>query len=66
MTRLRSMRSSITPAIGPPTIIDSARASRMPLTTNPEPVFCSARLNTAMVLKWSPTSLTTWPNQVKR
>jgi len=29
-------------------------------------VAATARLNTAMLLKWSPTSLTTWPIQVNR
>ena len=43
-----------------------ARAIKTPATTSPEPVFASARLNTAMLLKLSPTSLTTCPDHVKR
>ena len=35
-------------------------------TARPDPVRCSVRLRTAMLLKWSPTSLTTWPIQVWR
>ena len=64
MMRLRSHRSSSTPAIGPAMTAGIARAIRISATTRPEPVFASARLNTAMLLKWSPISLTIWPVQV--
>src|SRR5574340_1110625 len=64
MIFLRSIRSSRTPASGPATIAGAARASMMPLTTSPERVTASARLNTAILLKWSPNSLTTCPIQV--
>ena len=43
-----------------------ARDSITPLTTRPDFVVATARLKTAMLLKWSPTSLTTWPIQVYR
>jgi len=66
MIRLRSNRSSTTPAKGPAMIAGIARDSMTPVTTMPECVVANARLNTAMLLKWSPTSLTTWPLQVKR
>lgn len=66
MIRRRSMRSSSTPAMGPATITVTARASSTLATTNPEPVFAKARLKTAMLLKLSPTSLTTWPIHVAR
>ena len=64
MMRLRSMRSSSTPASGPAHTAGIARASMIPVTTSPDFVTASARLNTAMLLKWSPISLTTWPVQV--
>ncbi len=64
MMRLRSRRSSITPAMGPAITAGMARESMMPVTTRPERVLASARLKTAMLLKWSPISLTTWPIQV--
>ena len=66
MMRLRSMRSRSTPATGPARIAHSPRESRMPATTRPEPVLASASANTATLLKWSPTSLTICPVQVKR
>ena len=66
MMRLRSKRSSTTPASGPASMAGMARESMTPLTTSPECVVASARLKTAMLLKWSPTSLTTWPIQVLR
>ncbi len=62
----RSIRSSRTPASGPARIAGTARASMTPLTTSPERVTASARLNTAMLLKWSPISLTTCPIQAYR
>ena len=64
--RLRSSRSSRTPATGPASITSNPRDIKIPATTRPEPVLASARLNTAMLLKLSPTSLTTCPDQVKR
>ena len=64
MIRLRSKRSSNTPANGPARTAGMARESMIPLTTRPERVVASARLNTAMLLKWSPISLTTWPIHV--
>ena len=66
MIFLRSSRSSSTPATGPAGSTRNPRDSRIPATTRPEPVLASARLNTAMLLKLSPTSLTTCPLQVKR
>ena len=66
MTRLRSIRSSTTPAAGPISMAGMARASMIPLTTSPDLVVASARLNTAMLLKWSPISLTICPIQVLR
>ena len=66
MMRLRSRRSSSTPASGPASMAGMARDSITPLTTRPEWVVASARLKTATLLKWSPTSLTTWPIQVLR
>jgi hypothetical protein len=51
ITRLRLMRSSTTPAMGPASTAGIARASITPLTTSPERVFAKARLNTAMLLK---------------
>ncbi len=64
ITRLRSTRSSTTPASGPANMAGMARESMMPLTTRPLRVVATARLNTAILLKWSPISLTTWPIQV--
>ena len=61
ITRLRSRRSSSTPAIGPAASIGTARDRNTPVTTSPGFACCIARLITAMLLKWSPTSLTTWP-----
>ena len=58
---LRLKRSSTTPAAGPISIAGMARASMTPLTTRPDLVVATARLKTAMLLKWSPTSLTTCP-----
>ena len=66
MTRLRSRRSSSTPAMGPASTAGMARESMMPLTTSPDPLLASARLNTAMLLKWSPISLTTCPAHMRR
>ena len=66
MTRLRSKRSSTTPASGPARIAGMARDSITPLTTRPLFVVASTRLKTAMLLKWSPISLTTWPIHVLR
>jgi hypothetical protein len=51
MTCLRLSRSSTTPAIGPASTAGMARESMMPLTTRPDLVMASARLNTAMLLK---------------
>ena len=56
----------MTPARGPALIIAAARASITPLTTAPQRVFSSTRLKTAMVLKLSPTSLTTWLIHMRR
>ena len=50
----------------PASIAGMARESITPLTTMPDLVVASARLKTAMLLKWSPISLTTWPIQVLR
>ena len=58
ITCLRSRRSSTTPASGPTSIPGMARESMMPLTTSPDLVVATARLKTAMLLKWSPISLT--------
>ena len=55
-------RANLKPAM----IMGMARQIMTALTASPEWVFSSARAKTAMVLKWSPTSLTTWPNQVWR
>jgi hypothetical protein len=66
MMRLRSRRSSMTPANGPASTAGIARAIITPLTTRPECVCATARLNTAILLKWSPASLTTCPIQVFR
>ena len=41
-----------------------ARARKISVIAIPLRVAATARLNTAMLLKWSPTSLTTWPIQV--
>ncbi len=62
----RSKRSKTTPEMGPATMAGTMRAIMTPPTARPEPVRCRARLNTATLLKWSPTSLTTWPIQVYR
>ena len=51
MMRLRSKRSSTTPAMGPAITAGMARASITPLTTSPEPEVSMTRLNTAMLLK---------------
>jgi len=51
MTRLRSHRSSSTPATGPASIAGTARASITALSASPEPVVCTTRLKTAMLLK---------------
>ncbi len=51
MMRLRSNRSSTTPATGPASTAGIARDSMTPVTTNPERVFASARLKTATLLK---------------
>lgn len=64
MMRLRSMRSSSTPASGPARIAGTALESRTPVTTSPESACCTASPNTAMLLKWSPISLTTCPIHV--
>ena len=66
ITRLRSKRSSTTPASGPASIAGMARESITPVTTMPLLVWASTRAKTATLLKWSPTSLTTWPIQVFR
>ena len=63
MIFLRSKRSRITPAIGPTVIAGIARDSMIPVTTNPDCVSASPSANTATLLKWSPTSLTTCPIQ---
>ena len=63
MMCLRLKRSRTTPAAGPMSIAGMARESMTPLTMSPECVAPTARLKTAMLLKWSPTSLTTWPIQ---
>ncbi len=63
---LRLRRSSATPAAGPISMAGMARESITPLTTMPERVAATARLNTAMLLKWSPISLTIWPTHMKR
>ena len=51
MTCLRFRRSSSTPAMGPASTAGMARESMTPLTTKPDFVVASARLNTAMLLK---------------
>ncbi len=66
MMCLRLKRSSTTPASGPMSMAGMARDSMTPLTTSPDRVVATARLNTAMLLKWSPISLTTWPIHVYR
>ena len=66
ITYLRFRRSSTTPAAGPMSMAGMARESMTPLTTRPDLVAATARLNTAMLLKWSPISLTTWPIHVYR
>ncbi len=66
MIRLRFSRSSTTPAMGPARTAGSAREIMIQLMTRPDRVDSSARLNTAMLLKWSPISLTTWPIQMRR
>ena len=60
ITVRRSKRSRTTPATGAASTAETARASITPLTTNPERVVARARLNTAMLLKWSPISEMTW------
>jgi hypothetical protein len=66
MTCLRFSRSSTTPATGPISTAGMARDSITPLTTSPDLVCATARLKTAMLLKWSPISLTTCPAHVYR
>ena len=61
MIFLRSKRSSSTPASGPMVIAGIARDSITPMTTRPEFVSFMASANTAILLKLSPISLTTWP-----
>ena len=51
MIFLRSRRSSTTPASGPAITAGIARASITPVTTIPDRVLASARLNTATLLK---------------
>jgi len=51
MMRLRSKRSSITPASGPPIRTATPRASMTAVTHMPDFVMASANENTAMVLK---------------
>ncbi len=51
MIRLRSSRSSSTPATGPASTAGIARASMTPVTTSPEPDFSITSANTAILLK---------------
>jgi hypothetical protein len=51
MIRLRSKRSSSTPANGPMVTAGTARANMIPVTTKPECVISIARANTAMLLE---------------